>query len=90
MAKVILRKCICCNQLKDRAELLRVTRLYDTHEVVIQPNSKQFGRSLYLCYNKECIELAIKKKKLQKFLKKDVNNELIQKIKNIAGRTGVF
>lgn len=84
MSKVILRKCISCNQLSDRAALLRITKLYDSHEVIIIPNSKQFGRSLYLCYNKECIQLAIKKKKLQKFLRKELTEELILKIKNLA------
>lgn len=84
MSKVILRKCISCNQLIDRAALLRITKLYDSHEVIIAPNSKQFGRSLYLCYNIECIQLAIKKKKLQKFLRKELTEELILKIKNLA------
>ncbi|MEI7473709.1 MAG: YlxR family protein [bacterium] len=84
MSKMILRKCISCNQLKDRAMLLRVIKLYDSHEIVISPNSKQFGRSLYLCYNSDCIQLAIKKKRLQKFLRRELSEELILKIKKLA------
>ena len=38
-------------------------------EIVINPNSKTFGRSAYLCYNQSCIELALKKSKINKALK---------------------
>ena len=32
----------------------------------INPDTKIFGRSVYLCYNKMCIEGALKKNKIQK------------------------
>ena len=37
--------------------------------IVINPNSKTFGRSAYLCYNQSCIETALKKSKLNRALK---------------------
>ena len=43
---------------------------------MINPNSKTFGRSAYLCYNKNCIEDAFKKNKLGKILKTAVSGEL--------------
>ena len=54
--------------MKDRAQLIKITRTNDGN-VVIMPNSKIFGRSVYLCYNKNCIDNALKKDKLKRLLK---------------------
>ena len=65
MTKEILRKCIVCRELKNREKMLKITKRYDTKDLVINPNSKIFGRSVYLCYNRTCIEGALKKGKLE-------------------------
>ena len=64
-----LRKCIACGQLKPRSELIRITKEHASGDIIVQPNSKVFGRSAYLCYNQECINEALKKKKLYKALR---------------------
>ena len=69
MAKEIIRKCVGCNNLKNREELIKITRENETNAIFINPNAKTFGRSVYLCYNSTCIEGAIKKNKLARFLK---------------------
>lgn len=63
------RKCVGCGELKPRENLIRVMKTEKGGELVINPNSKTFGRSAYLCYNQSCIELALKKSKLNKALK---------------------
>lgn len=68
------RRCAGCWQIKDRKDLIRITNVAGTP--VINPNSLTFGRSVYLCYNKECIETAFKKKKIEKLLKTSISNEL--------------
>ena len=68
------RRCAGCWQVKDRKELIKITNTGG--KPVINPNSATFGRSVYLCYNKSCIESAFKKKKLEKFLKTSVSDEL--------------
>ena len=67
------RKCIACGELKAREELIKITKEYTSGDVVIQPNSKTFGRSLYLCYNRDCINNAFKKNKLNKMLRTNEN-----------------
>ena len=42
----------------------------------INPDTLTFGRSVYLCYNKTCIETAFKKNKIEKHLKHSIPNEL--------------
>ena len=64
-----LRKCIGCGELKDSSQLIKITNDRINNEVILNPNSKIFGRSVYLCYNKLCIEKASKKNKLLKALK---------------------
>ena len=68
------RRCAGCWQIKDRKELIKITNAGG--KPVINPDSVTFGRSVYLCYNKSCIEAAFKKNKLAKHLKASVPNEL--------------
>ena len=63
------RRCVGCGTIKDRTELIKITKNSADGKVVVNPNSKIFGRSAYLCYNKKCIELALKKNKLNRALK---------------------
>ena len=65
----MFRKCIGCGELKPRENLLRITKDHKTGETFLNNDSKIFGRSAYLCYNQRCIELALKKSKLNKALK---------------------
>ena len=70
------RRCVSCWQMKDRKDLIKITADHKRDNVVINPNSVTFGRSVYLCYNKACIETAFKKNKIGKHLKATIPNEL--------------
>ena len=73
---VLDRKCIGCGEIKNRKDLIKITKEHATNNLVINGNSKIFGRSAYLCYNNTCIENAFKKNKLQKILKTPIPQEL--------------
>jgi len=81
MRKETIRKCIGCFKDKNRDEMMKITRQNGTDEIFINPNSKIFGRSVYLCYNNTCIEQSFKKNKLARFLKSDLTEELKEKIR---------
>lgn len=72
----IKRKCVGCGQIKNREELIKITRRNTDGEVVINPDSKIFGRSAYLCYNHDCINKALCKNKLSKVLKTQISDDL--------------
>ena len=74
------RRCAGCGALKDKNELIKITFNKQTNEVVINPNSKIFGRSVYLCYNNLCIMNSMKKNRLQKSLKTSISEELKGKL----------
>ena len=76
------RKCAGCGIIKNRDEMIKITREHVHNEIVINGDSKIFGRSVYLCYNKSCIDTAFKKNKLQKLLKTSLPQELKGKLIN--------
>ena len=76
MAKENLRKCVGCGEFKPRKEMIKITKEFQSGEVILNPDSKTFGRSAYLCYNQNCINLALKKNKLNKALKTNANTDL--------------
>ena len=56
--------------------------------VILMPDSKIFGRSVYLCYNQSCIDNAFKKNRINKLLKtgadinkSDIYNLLVRDLK---------
>lgn len=63
------RKCIGCGAIKNVKELIKITKNFVDGKVIVNPNSKIFGRSAYLCYNEKCKELAFKKNRLNRALK---------------------
>ncbi|MEI8128122.1 MAG: YlxR family protein [bacterium] len=83
MTKETLRKCIGCFNNKNRQTMIKITRESSSGKIFINPNSKIFGRSVYLCYNDLCIANSFKKNKLAKFLKADLTEELKEKLKTI-------
>ena len=76
------RKCAGCGKIQNRENMIKITRQSTGQELVINGNSKIFGRSAYLCYNKDCIEKALKKNRLQKILKAPISEELKGKLLN--------
>ena len=79
--KEIKRKCIGCFNTKNRGEMIRIIREHKSGDIFINPNSKIFGRSVYLCYNNCCIENSFKKNRLAKFLKTSLTEELKNKLR---------
>ncbi|MBP3925115.1 YlxR family protein [bacterium] len=76
------RKCAGCGKIKNRDEMIRITKDFSTGDVFVNNDSKKFGRSVYLCYNKMCIENAFKKNKINKVLKAPIPEELKGKLIN--------
>lgn len=79
---MVERKCAACGIIKSRDELIKITRVHDSKDVVINHDNKIFGRSVYLCYNNACIEAAFKKNRISKILKAPVPEDLKGKLIN--------
>ena len=71
----IERKCASCRTLKNRNEMIKITKLQD-NTLKINPGSKELGRSVYVCKNSDCIKKFIKKKMLKTALKYSNQSEI--------------
>ncbi len=70
----VLRRCVACRQLLDRRQLWRVIR--DHQDGVLLDEG--MGRSAYLCPNEDCLDEARRRKRLQKALRCQVQDALLE------------
>lgn len=78
------RMCIACRAEKERSDLIRLVKAYETKKVHVQPTSKIFGRSAYICYNKDCLSTSLKKARIQKALRQTVCEDILKMLQNMA------
>ena len=79
----VLRRCVTCRQLLDRQQLWRVIR--DHQEGVVLDEG--MGRSAYLCQNEACLEEALRRKRLQKALRCQVPNSVVEGLQKRLNHT---
>ncbi len=65
LKKLPQRTCIGCNMQKDKKELIRIVKNKEG-QIFIDKTGKAQGRGAYICENSECLEKAIKSRKLEK------------------------
>ncbi len=70
----VLRRCVSCRELFDRSQLWRVIRLAEGGLALDQG----MGRSAYLCANRTCLDDARRKKKLQRALRCQVADSIVE------------
>lgn len=74
--KVPQRTCVGCRQVKEKRQLVRVVR--DPQGVIsIDATGKSSGRGAYICPCVQCLELAVKGKRLDKALEREVDPTII-------------
>jgi predicted RNA-binding protein YlxR (DUF448 family) len=79
--KVPQRMCVGCGEMKPKKELLRVVRTPDgVIEFDASPSGKKSGRGAYLCPSRECLEKAVKGKKLERALGHPISDEVWAKL----------
>ena len=69
--KIPMRKCIGCQEMKSKKEMLRVIRTPE-EELVIDTTGRKNGRGAYLCRQSACFEMACKNKGLERSLKMNI------------------
>jgi predicted RNA-binding protein YlxR (DUF448 family) len=65
---------VTCRQLLDRQQLWRVIRDHQQGVVL----DEGMGRSAYLCPSEACLEEALRRKRLQKALRCQVPNSVVE------------
>lgn len=77
--KVPLRKCVACQQMKTKKELIRVVKPPEG-EISIDLTGRKSGRGAYLCGTVDCFKLAKKSRALDRALKQSVSDELYDQL----------
>lgn len=75
MKKIPMRKCVACQEMKPKKELLRIVRTPEKN-IEIDLKGKKSGRGAYICYNLTCLQLLKKKKLLEKTLEVKIGDEI--------------
>lgn len=78
--RVPMRLCLGCGQMKPKKELTRVVRTPEGL-VDIDTTGKKSGRGAYLCRSAECLDIAIKGKKLERALETPVSEEVVARLR---------
>jgi len=69
--KIPYRMCVGCQEMRSKRELIRVVRTPE-ESIEVDHTGKRSGRGAYICPNAECLEKAIKGKRLEKALKQQI------------------
>lgn len=75
--KVPMRKCVGCQEMKSKKEMMRVLKTSE-NEFVLDATGKKNGRGAYLCQSKECLAKAIKNKGLERSFKQAIPKEVYE------------
>jgi len=78
--KTPLRKCIGCNEMKDKKELIRIVRNPEG-EIKVDPVGKMSGRGAYICKSLKCFDSAVKAKRLEKAFKSKIPDEIYDSLR---------
>ncbi len=77
--KVPQRKCVGCNEMKDKKALLRIVRSPEG-EISLDLTGKKNGRGAYVCPDAACITKAVKEKRLERALEKPISEEVYKQL----------
>ena len=79
MRKIPLRKCVGCQEMKSKKEMLRILKTAE-NEFVLDATGRKNGRGAYLCFSKECLEKARKNKGLERSFKQTIPKEVYENL----------
>ena len=82
MKKEPQRTCLGCKDSKDKKELIRIVKQNDG-KIFIDKTGKANGRGAYICNNIECLEKAIKSKRLENNFETKIDNEIYESLRGV-------
>ena len=79
--KVPMRKCLGCNQMKPKRELVRAVRSPEG-AISLDKTGKANGRGAYMCPDPECFKKLRKRKGLERAFKCQVPTEVYEALED--------
>lgn len=82
MKQMPQRTCVGCMQKKDKKDLIRIVKNKE-NEIFVDKTGKKEGRGIYICDNQECLEKAIKTKKIEKTFETKISEEIYNDLRGV-------
>lgn len=82
MKSIPQRTCIGCNIKKDKKDLIRIVK-NKNNEISVDKIGKAEGRGAYICDNADCLEKAIKTKKLERVFEMKISEEIYNDLRGV-------
>lgn len=74
------RTCVGCRETRPKHCLVRIVRHADGM-IRVDPSGKMEGRGAYLCPRPDCLELAVRRKALDRALKAPAPPEVVERLR---------
>lgn len=82
--KIPMRKCIGCNESKQKKELVRIVKSPDG-DISLDTTGKKNGRGAYICNDSECLKKARKAKRLERIFECPVSDTVYDETERLLG-----
>ncbi len=82
MKKVPLRRCMACNEQREKKDLIRIVRTSE-NTIEIDLTNKKSGRGAYICKNEECLNKVIKSKRFERVLEVKIEPEFYEELRGV-------
>ena len=80
MKELPKRTCIGCNQVKLKEELIRIVKNKEG-QIFVDKSGRANGRGAYICNSKECLEKAIKSKRLDRTFEAKIDEKVYEDLR---------
>lgn len=77
-----MRKCIGCNEMKPKKELIRIVSPADA-PVFLDLTGKANGRGAYICHDGSCLSKAKKAHRLERAFAREIPEEVYEKMEHL-------
>ncbi len=74
-----MRKCVGCQEMKNKKEMIRIIRTAE-NEFMLDATGKRNGRGAYICPRKECFDRAVKSRGLERSFKQAIPEEVYESL----------
>ena len=75
------RTCVGCNEVKLKKDLIRIVKNKEGN-IFVDKTGRANGRGAYICDNINCLEKAIKTKRLERNFESIKSNEIYEELRN--------
>lgn len=86
--KIPLRKCTGCGEMKPKKELIRVLKVADSDEILLDTSGRKNGRGAYLCNSLDCFQKARKTRGLERSLQMKIPDDIYETLEKELTTSG--